>query len=38
MAAAIRAATLVVLPHCGHLSPLEQPAMVSAQLDAWLAA
>jgi pimeloyl-ACP methyl ester carboxylesterase len=38
MAAAIPAATLVVLPRCGHLSPLEQPAMVSAQLGAWLAA
>jgi pimeloyl-ACP methyl ester carboxylesterase len=38
MAAAIPAATLVALPQCGHLSPLEQPAMVSAQLGAWLAA
>ena len=38
MAAAIPTATLVVLPHCCHLSPLEQPAMVSAQLGAWLAA
>jgi pimeloyl-ACP methyl ester carboxylesterase len=37
IAAAIPAATLVVLPRCGHLSPLEQPAMVSAQLAAWLA-
>lgn len=37
IAAAIPAATLVVLPHCGHLSPLEQPAMVNAQLAAWLA-
>jgi pimeloyl-ACP methyl ester carboxylesterase len=36
MAAAIPNATLVVLPACGHLSPLEQPAMVSAQLHAWL--
>ena len=36
IAAAIRNATLVVLPACGHLSPLEQPAMVSAQLHAWL--
>jgi pimeloyl-ACP methyl ester carboxylesterase len=36
MAAAIPDATLVVLPHCGHLSPLEQPAMVTAQLAAWL--
>lgn len=36
MAAAIPDATLVVLPHCGHLSPLEQPAAVSAQLRVWL--
>ncbi len=36
MAAAIQGATLVVLPHCGHLSPIEQPAMVTAQLAAWL--
>jgi pimeloyl-ACP methyl ester carboxylesterase len=36
IAAAIPNATLVVLPECGHLSPLEQPAMVSAQLHAWL--
>jgi pimeloyl-ACP methyl ester carboxylesterase len=38
IAAAIPAATLVVLPNCGHLSPLEQPAMVNAQLASWLAA
>jgi len=38
IAAAIPASTLVVLPDCGHLSPLEQPAMVNAQLAAWLAA
>ena len=38
IAAAIPAATLVVLPNCGHLSPLEQPAMVNAQLAAWLGA
>ena len=37
IAAAIPTATLVVLPRCGHLSPLEQPAMVNAQLAAWLA-
>jgi pimeloyl-ACP methyl ester carboxylesterase len=37
IAAAIALSTLVVLPHCGHLSPLEQPAMVTAQLAAWLA-
>ena len=36
MAAAIPAATLVVLPSCGHLPPLEQPAAVSAQLRLWL--
>ncbi len=36
IAAAIPDATLVVLPRCGHLSPLEQPAMVNAQLAAWL--
>jgi pimeloyl-ACP methyl ester carboxylesterase len=36
IAAAIPTATLVVLPNCGHLSPLEQPAMVNAQLAAWL--
>ncbi len=38
MAAAIPRATLVVLPRCGHLAPLEQPAAVSAQLLAWLEA
>jgi pimeloyl-ACP methyl ester carboxylesterase len=38
IAAAIPAAALVVLPKCGHLSPLEQPAMVNAQLAAWLGA
>jgi pimeloyl-ACP methyl ester carboxylesterase len=36
IAAAIPNATLVVLPRCGHLSPLERPAMVNAQLAAWL--
>jgi pimeloyl-ACP methyl ester carboxylesterase len=36
LAAAVPDATLVVLPHCGHLSPLEQPAAVSAQLRVWL--
>jgi pimeloyl-ACP methyl ester carboxylesterase len=36
MAAAIPGATLVVLPDCGHLSPLEQPAAVTRQLLAWL--
>lgn len=38
MAAAIPDATLVVLPGCGHLAPLERPAAVTAQLLAWLAA
>jgi pimeloyl-ACP methyl ester carboxylesterase len=37
MAEAIPEATLVVLPRCGHLSPLERPDAVSAQLRAWLA-
>ena len=31
-------ARLVVLEGCAHLSPLEQPAAVSAQLRSWLAA
>ncbi|HEY0332576.1 MAG TPA: alpha/beta fold hydrolase [Stenotrophomonas sp.] len=30
-------ATYVELPECGHLSPLEQPAAVSAALRGWLA-
>jgi pimeloyl-ACP methyl ester carboxylesterase len=29
-------ARLEVIPDCGHLSPLEQPAAVSAALRAWL--
>jgi pimeloyl-ACP methyl ester carboxylesterase len=37
MAAAIPRATLVVLPACGHLSTLERPGAVSAQLRLWLA-
>jgi pimeloyl-ACP methyl ester carboxylesterase len=36
MAAAIPRATLVVLPACGHLSTLERPGAVSAQLRLWL--
>lgn len=36
IAALIPDATLVVLPHCGHLAPVEQPDAVSAQLRAWL--
>lgn len=38
MAAAIPDATLVVLPGCGHLAPLERPEAVTAQLVAWLEA
>ncbi len=38
MAAAIPEATLVVLPNCGHLAPLERPGGVTAQLLAWLEA
>ena len=38
MAAAIPDATLVVLPRCAHLSPLERPADVTAQLRGWLTA
>jgi pimeloyl-ACP methyl ester carboxylesterase len=36
LAAAIPDATLVVVPNCGHLAPLERPAAVTAQLLAWL--
>jgi pimeloyl-ACP methyl ester carboxylesterase len=36
MAAAIPDATLVALPRCGHLAPLERPGAVTAQLLAWL--
>lgn len=36
MARAIPHATLVVLPQCGHLSPLEAPEAVTVQLRAWL--
>ena len=36
MAAAIPDATLVVLPACGHLAPLERPAAVTRQLQGWL--
>jgi pimeloyl-ACP methyl ester carboxylesterase len=38
MAAAVPDATLVVLPNCGHLAPLERPGAVAAQLAAWLGA
>ncbi|MEK0083808.1 alpha/beta fold hydrolase [Benzoatithermus flavus] len=38
MAAAIPNATLVLLPRCGHLAPLEQPQAVTRQLLVWLEA
>jgi len=34
--ALVTGSELVVLGSCGHLSPLEQPAAVAAQLRAWL--
>lgn len=37
MAALIPSAKLVVIDHCGHLPPLEQPIAVSAVLRYWLA-
>jgi len=37
MAADIANARLVVLEECGHMSPLEKPAEVSAELRKWLA-
>jgi pimeloyl-ACP methyl ester carboxylesterase len=36
MAQAIPQATLVLLPGCGHLAPLERPEAVTRQLLAWL--
>ncbi|HMQ28613.1 MAG TPA: alpha/beta fold hydrolase, partial [Acidimicrobiales bacterium] len=36
MAHAIPDATLVLLPRCGHLAPLERPEAVARQLLAWL--
>jgi pimeloyl-ACP methyl ester carboxylesterase len=36
MAMAIPQATLVLLPRCGHLAPLERPLAVARQLLAWL--
>jgi pimeloyl-ACP methyl ester carboxylesterase len=36
MAADIANARLVVLEECGHMSPLEKPAEVSAELRRWL--
>ena len=38
MAAAIPDATLVAVPNCGHLAPLERPDAVTRQLLAWLEA
>jgi pimeloyl-ACP methyl ester carboxylesterase len=36
MAARIPDSVLVDVPHCGHMSPLEQPEIVSCALQAWL--
>lgn len=36
MAAAIPGAKLIVIEHCGHLAPLEQPDQVSAAIRVWL--
>jgi pimeloyl-ACP methyl ester carboxylesterase len=36
MAAAIPNARLVVIENCGHLSPLEKPEQVNAEMRAWL--
>ncbi|MFL5332457.1 MAG: alpha/beta fold hydrolase [Geminicoccaceae bacterium] len=36
MAQAIPDATLVLLPRCGHLAPLERPLAVTRQLTGWL--
>lgn len=36
MAALMPQSTLVVIPQCGHLAPLEKPAEVSAALREWL--
>jgi pimeloyl-ACP methyl ester carboxylesterase len=33
---AVRGAKLKVVPDCGHLSPIEQPAQVSEALDKWI--
>ena len=38
MAGLIPNATLVIVPHCGHMAPLEQPEAVNAALDDWMAA
>lgn len=37
IAAGIPGARLVIVPDCGHLSTMERPAQVSAELRAWLA-
>ena len=37
LAAAIRGATLTVIPNAGHLSPLENEAAVAGAMRAWLA-
>ena len=29
-------ASLVVVPDCGHLAPLERPAQVTSAMEAWL--
>jgi pimeloyl-ACP methyl ester carboxylesterase len=36
IAAGIRDADLCVVPHCGHLSTLEQPDAVTQRLVSWL--
>lgn len=36
IAAAVPGATLVVIPGCGHLAPIERPQEVSRALSAWL--
>ena len=38
LAQGIPGATLTVIPHCGHLAPLERPAEVAAALRALLLA
>lgn len=38
MADAIAGSALTIIPDCGHLAPLEQPAAVNTALRAWLAA
>ena len=38
MATAIPDATLVLLPRCGHMAPLERPGAVARQLLLWLSA